>query len=147
MFEQVTDPKNLLIIGGFLLILLELFIGVQMGFDLVLIGIALVISGILGSIAGNTLLAFILASILSLLYIVFGRKIIKQKIIVTTNKTNIDKLIGKKGTVLKNISPTTSGSIKIGDEDWRANSSEQINQGDMAEVVSIEGVTLQVKKV
>ncbi len=147
MLEQITQPSNLLILSGFILILLELFIGIQTGFDLVLVGSSLIISGMVGNLFGNHLLAFFVASVLNFLYVAFGRKIIKQKIIVTTNKTNIDQLIGKVGIVTKEISPSQSGSVKINDEDWRAASPESIAVGEKAEVVSIEGVTLQVKKI
>lgn len=146
MFEQAFTPANLLIISGLILILLELFIGIQTGFDLVLVGISLIIGGVFGNMIDNSQAAFILASILSILYIVFGRKIIKQKIIVTTNKTNTDQLIGKKGMATKTIGQNKIGSVRINDEDWRATSSDSIEIGESVEVISIEGVTLLVKK-
>lgn len=147
MFEQTLTPANLLIISGFILILLELFIGVQTGFDLVLIGISLIIGGVFGNLLDNSTYAFIIASVLSILYVVFGRKIVKQKITVTTNKTNIDQLIGKRGLVTKAVGAHKIGSIMLNDEDWRVASQDSIAQGESAEVISIEGVTLQVKRV
>ena len=140
-------PTNLLIIAGLVLMLLELFIGIEAGFDLVLIGSILLISGVLGNFINNPTLAFILAALLCAVYIGFGRKIVKQKIIFKTKDTNIDRLIGKKGIVLKPINPNQSGSIIIDDETWRAGSTDSIDKNEQAEVVSIEGVTLQVKRV
>lgn len=136
----------LLIIAGLILVLLELFMGIEAGFDLVLIGSILIISGIAGNFTSPTV-AFILATFLSIVYIAFGRKIVKQKLTVKTKDTNIDRLIGKKGIVLKPINQHQSGSLIIDDETWRAGSSESIEKNEQAEVVSIEGVTLQVKRV
>lgn len=136
----------LLIIAGLVLVLLELFMGIEAGFDLVLIGSILIISGIAGNFTSPTV-AFILAAFLSLVYIAFGRKIVKQKLTVKTKDTNIDRLIGKKGIVLKPINQHQSGSLIIDDETWRAGSPDSIGKGEQAEVVSIEGVTLQVKRV
>lgn len=144
--QQITTPTNLLIVCGLILVLLELFVGIEAGFDLVLIGSILIISGLLGNLTGNATWAFIIVSILSFTYVVFGRKIIKQKLVVRTKETNIDRLIGKKGVVVKPINPNQSGSIVIDDESWRANSSESIDKDEQVEVISIEGVTLLVKK-
>lgn len=145
--QHLTTPTNLLIVSGLILVLMELFVGIEAGFDLVLIGSILIISGLLGNLTGNAMGAFILASALSFVYIAFGRKIVKQKLTVKTKETNIDRLIGKKGVIIKSINPNQSGSIVIDDETWRAASSESINRNEQAEVVSIEGVTLQVKRV
>lgn len=136
----------LLIIAGLVLVLLELFIGIEAGFDLVLIGSILIVSGVVGNFTSPTV-ALILAAFLSLVYIAFGRKIVRQKLTVKTKDTNIDRLIGKKGIVLKPINPNQSGALIIDDETWRAGSSESIEKNEQAEVVSIEGVTLQVKRV
>jgi len=145
--DQITTPTNLLIISGLVLALLELIIGIEAGFDLVLIGSILVISGLLGNIFANSMLSFILAAILSFVYIAFGRKTLKQKIVVTTKNTNIDQLIGKKGLLTKPININQTGSIKINDESWRAAADEKIDINEQVEVISVEGVTLQVKKV
>lgn len=136
----------LLIIAGLILVLLELFIGIEAGFDLVLIGSILIISGIAGNFISPTV-ALILAAFLSVVYIAFGRKIVKQKLTVKTKDTNIDRLIGKKGLVLKPINQHQSGSLIIDDETWRASSFDSLEKDAQAEVISIEGVTLQVKKI
>lgn len=147
MFEQIATPTNLLIISGLILVMLELFIGIEAGFDLVLIGSILVISGAVGGLTDQTLGSFILASVLSVVYIFFGRKIVKKSIAVSTNKSNIDQLIGKVGLVTKDVSADNTGSITINQESWRAASEESIATGEKAEVVSVEGVTLQIKRI
>lgn len=137
---------NLLAVAGLLLIALELFLGVQTGFDFVVIGTILVIGGLVGSAASSLTVGLVLSIVLSVLYLVVGRKSIRQKIVVMTHKTNIDKLVGSGGVVVRSITPDTPGLVRLGDEDWRAESDVVLYEKDKVEVVSLSGVTLKVKK-
>lgn len=138
---------EILILSGVIFIASELFIGVQTGFDLVLVGISLIAGGILGSLVNNQILAIITSSILSCLYIFFGRNFVKKQILVLTKKTNIDKLVGQKGIVVRTITPDTAGMVRTSDEDWRALSEDVIYEKEKVVVKSIEGVTLHVTKI
>lgn len=145
MDQLVTIPQ-LFVIAGLLLVLAELLVGIQSGFDLVLIGSILVISGFVGMFTGSTVLMLVLATALSILYIAVGRNRIRQKITTITKKTNIDKLIGANGVVVRSITPDTPGLVRVDDEDWRASAEEIIYERDGIIVESIEGVTLRVRK-
>lgn len=142
----MLSPNNILTIAGLVLILLELVIGIEAGFDLVLIGTILLGSGLLGSYTDNLEMALVVAAVLSFVYILFGRNLIKKKIIVLTRKTNIDKLVGQKGVVIRSITPDTAGLVRVDDEDWRANSDEVLYEKDRIEVIGLEGVSLNVRK-
>lgn len=146
MIPTLTIPETLTVIG-FILILSELFIGIQTGFDLVLIGTSFIIGGVAGMFFDNHTIALILSAVLSLAYIAFGRTFVKRRIIVMTHNTNIDKLIGQNGIVIRSITPTTAGLVRLSDEDWRATSDEVLYEKDKIEVLSIEGVTIKVKKI
>lgn len=136
-----------LIYLGLGLILLELIVGVQTGFDLVLVGLALILGGLCGWVTGSMQVAFSVAAILSFAYIVFGRKIVKAKIgSGSSHKINTDALVGQKATVFKEIKPQFPGQVKIKGEVWRAESETECAVGNMVEVVGFEGVTLKVKK-
>lgn len=137
---------QMLVMAGLVLILAELVVGIQTGFDLVLIGTILVVGGFTGIFTGSVTAALIVSVLLSMIYIAWGRSVIKQKIIVITKKTNIDKLIGASGVVVRSITPDTAGMVRVGDEDWRATSDEVLYEKDKIEVVAIEGVSLIVKK-
>ncbi|KKU63352.1 hypothetical protein A2972_02340 [Candidatus Amesbacteria bacterium RIFCSPLOWO2_01_FULL_47_33] len=141
------DTNNWIILFGLLMVAVELFLGVQMGFDFVLIGSILIISGALGSVTGSVVLALNIAIVLSVLYIAFGRNAVKRRIIVMTHKTNIDKLVGSKGTVIRSLTPDTAGMVRVEDEDWRAVSDEVLYEKDKIEVLGLSGVTLKVKKI
>jgi len=128
-------------------ILIELFVGVNTGFDLVLLGISMIIGGLAGSFFHNFQLGLIIASLLVFLYIFLGRKIIKKYLNISTSKTNIDNLIGKNALVIKSITPTSCGQVKIFGEIWRAEAKEEIKANEKVEIVEVEGVTLKVIKV
>jgi len=139
----LTIPQ-LIVIVGLIMLIAELLIGIDTGFDLVLIGSILIIAGFLG-IYTNTNTTLVAAILLSIFYITYGRNRIKQKITVLTHKTNIDKLIGQTGICIRSITPDTADIIRLNDEDWRASAQTTIFEKDKVIIEAIEGVTLAVK--
>lgn len=144
MFE--LSPSRIFVILGLLAVLLELFVGIQTGFDLVVIGSVLVVSGLVGDFFGQFIITLITAIILSGLYLLYFRKIIKQKITPTTHHLNTDKLQGSEGVVTKPISATHPGQVSVEDETWRATSKTNLQVGDHVIIESVRGVTLHVRK-
>jgi membrane protein implicated in regulation of membrane protease activity len=134
----------LIIFLGLGAILLELFVGIETGFDLVLIGIALIVGGAVGTITGNWIIGIIITAILSFAYIVFGRQFIKNKLKTKQKNTNVESLMGKSGSVVKRISNGNPGQVKIDGEVWRATSKQKIAVGSKVTVEDISGVTLHV---
>ena len=61
-------------------------------------------------------------------------------------KTNIDAIMGKRGVVYQRITRTEPGFVKVESEEWRASSTEDIDEGEEIEVVGVKGVTLQVRQ-
>jgi membrane protein implicated in regulation of membrane protease activity len=139
---SLTIPQ-LIIIFGLILLFAELFIGIDTGFDLVLIGSILILSGFVG-LYTSTNTTLIISIFLSIVYITYGRSFVKKKLIILTHKTNIDKLIGQTGICIRSITPDTAGLIRLNDEDWRASSNTTIFEKDKVKVEAIEGVTLIV---
>lgn len=137
---------QIFVVLGLLLILAELVVGIQTGFDLLLIGSILVISGFAGLLTGNELLMLLMAIGLSIFYIAFGRKKIRRKITTITTKTNIDKLVGSTGIVIRDINPESAGIIRVNDEEWRASAEEVLYERDTVVIEAIEGVTVIVRK-
>lgn len=144
--DFVIGLPQLFIIAGLMLVLVELVVGLQAGFDLVLIGTITIISGAVGIATNSIQLMLLLASALSIAYIFLGRNKIRQKITVITKKTNIDKLIGMQGVVIRSITPDTAGLVRLHDEDWRAISKQVLFEKEKFEVIAVEGVSLVVKK-
>ena len=141
----ITIPQ-IFVILGLLMILAELLLGIQTGFDLLLIGSIMVVSGFVGIFTGSETLMLLLAVGLSVLYIAVGRKKIRGKVLHAPRKTNIDKLVGSTGTVVRGIDPDTAGIIRVNDEEWRASAEEVLYERDTVVIEAIEGVTVIVRK-
>lgn len=78
------------------------------------------------------------------------RPVIKKKMKREEIKSNVDSLVGKKGLVLSDITALRPGECKINDIVWTAipvKEDEEILNGSVVEVVSINGNKLIVKKV
>ena len=137
----------LLFIGaGLVLIILELFVGVDTGLDLVFIGTALVLGGLITLAIHSWVWTAIVAGIICVLYVLIGRRYIHRKVAIGAAKTNIDTIIGKTGIVQQDIVRDKDGLVKVGNEQWRARSEESIKEGEGITVTGISGVTLTVKK-
>jgi membrane protein implicated in regulation of membrane protease activity len=136
------------ILVGLLLIFVELVVGLETGFDLVVIGFTMAISGFLGGWLNSTEVIIGLTIGLSILYIVLGRSILKNKLKTTTHKTNADRVLGSIGEVKTLVSAEKPGLVCIDGEDWRAKSAKgKFEKGSKVLVTQIEGVTVLVKAI
>ena len=140
------DNNYYLIIAGFIAIGIEILLGVATGFDLLLIGIIAIISGMLGLFFHSFSTALVLIAILSFIYIVFGRRFVKNQLAIETKKTNVDSIIGSKGIVIKPIESHHPGQVKVEGEIWRAESATDLKIGQEVKIQSVSGVTLKVIK-
>ncbi|MFC1904237.1 NfeD family protein [Chloroflexota bacterium] len=134
------------IIVGLLLVLLELIVGVETGFDLVIIGSAFILGGLVGWPFHSWVLPLIVTSLICVIYVVIGRRYVHRWTAVKKVKTNIDAIIGSEGIVLKNIARNVDGRIRVGSQQWRARAEENIKEGDEIVVTGISGSTLIVEK-
>ena len=132
--------------AGLLFILLELVIGVETGLDLVFIGSAFIIGGLVAWPFHSWILAVIVTSVICIAYVFIGRRYVHRWTQVGTVKTNIDAIIGRQGIVLKSIMKNVDGLVKVGNEEWRARAEEDIKEGDGITVTGVKGVTLIVNK-
>ena len=134
------------IIVGLLLVLLELIIGVETGFDLVIIGSAFILGGLVAWPFHSWVLPLIVTSLICVIYVVIGRRYVHRWTAVKKVKTNIDAIIGREGIVLKNIARNVDGRVRVGSQRWRARAEEDIKEGDEIVVTGISGSTLIVEK-
>jgi membrane protein implicated in regulation of membrane protease activity len=131
---------------GLGLIILELFIGIDTGLDLVFIGTAFVLGGLITLAMNSWVWTAIVAGVICVIYVVIGRRYIHRRVAVKAEKTNIDTIVGKTGTVEKTIEADKEGLVKVGYEQWRARAEESIKEGEEITVTGVSGVTLNVKK-
>ncbi len=131
---------------GLGLIGIELFVGVDTGFDLVLLGISTILGGLGFWLTGSLWVGVGITTIVTFSYIFFGRKFLKAKLFHSHHKTNIDRLIDNQGLVIKKITPHYPGQVKIDGEIWRAESKKTIKEKETVIVTDVNGVTLKVEK-
>ncbi|MFC1966012.1 NfeD family protein [Chloroflexota bacterium] len=134
------------VIVGLLLVLLELIVGVETGFDLVIIGSAFILGGLVTWPFHSWVLSLIVTSLICVIYVVIGRRYVHRWTAVKKVKTNIDAIIGREGIVLKNIANNFDGRVRVGNEWWRARAEEDIKEGDEIVVTGVSGSTLIVEK-
>ena len=132
--------------AGLLLAMMELFMGIDTGLDLVFVGSSFVVGGLVTWPFHSWVLTVIIVAIICIAYVAIGRKYVHRWTAVKKEKTNVDAIIGKKGIVLKALDQTVKGMVKVGNEQWSATADEEICEGEEVEVAEVNGVTLTVKR-
>lgn len=91
----------------------------------------------------------VLFIIVSTICIIISRPLAKKYLRGNTIRTNYDRVIGKHSLVTKQITADRKGEVKVMGTLWMATSldNETIEVGEYAEVVSIEGAHVIVKKI
>ena len=86
--------------------------------------------------------------VISTLLLVFTRPVVKKKLKIGREKTNVDSLIGKHALVVKTIGEFERGEAKINGQIWSARSDDntEITEGSKCEILRVEGVQLIVRK-
>jgi membrane protein implicated in regulation of membrane protease activity len=132
------------VVLGLVFAAIELFVGIDTGLDLVFIGSAFVIGGLVTCPFHSWVLTVV--GVISIAYLVLGRRYVHRWTAVRKSRTNVDALIGKQGIVLRSIARNDHGLVKVGYEQWRARAEEDIDEGVEIVVTGISGATLDVKK-
>ncbi len=131
---------------GLVMVLAELILGVFTGLDLVFLGSAFILGGLITWPFHAWVVTLVVSLLICVAYVAVGRRFIHRWTGGRKQKTNIDTIIGKKGFVLKDISPLESGLVKVGHEEWRATAAENIEKDEEIVVTGIAGVTLSVER-
>lgn len=89
-----------------------------------------------------------------LVFIIFGtiflltlREFLVDFLRKKEQKTNVDKIIGKTGTVTKEIKNNFNGEVKVDGKYWTAYSTKKIKVEKKVKVLSVDGVKLRVEEV
>jgi len=131
---------------GLLMILLELIVGVETGLDLVFLGSAFILGGLVTWPLNSWVVTLIVTSAICVAYVALGRRYVHRWTTARKAKTNIDAIVGRTGVVLQGIARNIDGRVKVGNEDWKARATEEIEKGDEIVVTGVSGVTLIVEK-
>ena len=85
--------------------------------------------------------------LVSILLIPPTRVLAKRLSKSSTQKSNVDALIGKTGKVTKTIDPDNGGQVQIGGEVWIAGADKKIDSGARVKVISVSGARLLVEPI
>lgn len=135
------------IAAGLVLILMELLLGIDTGLDMVFIGSAFILGGLITTALKSWVWTAVISGVICVAYVFIGRRYFHNRVAVKTEKTNIDTIVGKKGFVQQDITQEKYGIVKIGMEEWRAKADEDIKKGEQITVTDVSGVTLNVKRI
>lgn len=108
------------------------------------------IAALIGEWVGlSPTIQMILFAVISVVCIIISRPLAKKYLRGNTIKTNLDRIIGKHCLVTETITADNKGEVKVMGNLWAATSlnNEKIQAGEYAEVVSIEGAHVIVKKI
>ena len=144
-----VDWNWVLLVVGALFVLVEVALGGFAGFDLVLIGSAFALGGVLGLTFGSAPVGLISAAALCLAYIALGRRWVRQRFQRRSIPSNADAVVGERALVISRVEEHHPGQVKVRDEIWRAvpgpGISGPFEPGAVVTVQGVDGVTLQVR--
>ena len=89
------------------------------------------------------LIGFIVVSVLSL---IMSKPLIMHFRVRKITPTNLDRVVGERGEVVKKIFSDKSGEVKVLGNIWTASSTKTFEVGDKIKVKKIEGVKLIVEE-
>lgn len=89
-------------------------------------------------------LCFIIFVLLGIVLMITTRKYLLKLLQVKKTSTNIDRIIGMKALVTKDIKDV--GEVKVDGKIWTAVSDEILSAGDYAKVLEINSTKLKVEK-
>lgn len=121
MFNALSTPQITMIIVWIIVFLIGVIVESQTP-QLVSIwfGIAAAIALVCAIADFSIYIQLIVFSTISVVLVVATRPLAKKLTNNTEVKTNVDKLIGKIGTVLKTIEPDNKGIVKVDFQEWTA---------------------------
>ena len=137
------------IVAGVLLLIFEIF---TPGFTTACFGIGCLIAGLASYLGFGYIVQIIIFCAVSLGLFFTIRPFVKKHLYKTGEKvkTNVDALIGLVGMVDETIDPTNdSGRVKVGGDDWRAISIDNIviEKGKKVVVKKVQGTKVFVSLV
>lgn len=112
-------------------------------------GVGAVAALICEALGLSQVLQVVIFAIVSVACIIISRPLAKKYLRGNTIKTNLDRVIGKHCLVTETITADTKGEVKVMGTLWSAVSLDniKIEAGQYAEVVSIEGAHVIVRKI
>lgn len=102
---------------------------------------------ITASITDMVVIQVIVFIILSVVSLIVTKPIVKKIRTRKITPTNLDRVIGKIGTVTKKITKDSYGEVKVEGSIWTAKANKEIREKSQVKVLKIEGVKLLVEEI
>jgi len=131
---------------GLGLVVAEFVTGAVSGFDMAIFGSVFILGGLVASPFDSWPTAVIVTSVLSVAYVVIGRRYVRRWTQARKARTNIDAIIGRRALVVKDITKYAPGRIEVGGVRWRASADDEIGKGQEVTVTEVRGATLIVQR-
>lgn len=129
-----------------MIIILTVIEAVTMGLTTIWFVASALLALFVSLITDNIFIQFGVFSVGGVLLLIFTKPTLTRLLKTKQEKTNLDRIIGMKGIVIKDITPITNGEVKVDGKVWTATSSDNLKEGDIVEVLEINSVKLKVKK-
>ena len=130
-----------------IIVIALIFEGCTAGLTTIWFAIGGAVSFILALFNVNTYVQIAAFFIVSVLLLICTRPLITRTLVKKTEKTNADKIIGKKALVIEEINELKgTGQIKISGSVWSAKADEIIQKDETVIIEDIKGVHVIVKK-
>lgn len=84
--------------------------------------------------------------ILGIVFLLISKPFVKKVLNKRVEKTNIDRIVGMTGIVIKDIDDIDNGEVKVDGKVWTAYSDEKIKCKDKVKVLEIDGSKIKVEK-
>jgi membrane protein implicated in regulation of membrane protease activity len=110
-------------------------------------GVGALCASLLSWLFGQTWLSWVAFIVVSVVGIIASKPLAEKFAGKSARLAHVDAIIGKKGKVTLTIDPDKNeGRVVVDREDWRAEADNRIEQGEIIEVLKVEGTHLYVKK-
>lgn len=92
------------------------------------------------------IIQFAIFVIIGTILLLSTRKLLKNKLVVSNEKTNLDRIIGMRGVVTEDIDDLIIGEVLVDGKKWSAISNTPIKKGEKVKIKEIKGVKLVVER-
>ncbi|MDP1552404.1 MAG: NfeD family protein [Methanobacteriaceae archaeon] len=114
-------------------------------FFLMWFGVGASVSAVLNYLGFDPLTQFIVFIVVSIILLGISRPFAQRISKISPKKAASDRLIGKKGVVMEEITPKMPGLVKVDGDRWKAISTQPISSGELVKIEKIDSVKLVVK--
>lgn len=105
-----------------------------------------IVSLVLSILNVDFTICFSVFVLLGVILMVTTRKSLTKLLKVNNEKTNLDRIIGKKGIVTEDINKDEIGEVKVDGKLWSAYGEEILLKGTKVKILKIDSVKLKVEK-